>query len=482
MSSVKTNILLNGINTVTTILFPVITFPYAARVLMPDGIGAVNFLNSIISYIVLLTSLGIPMYAVKEVAKYRDDIRLRNMVTVEILILSSFLCLCGYIAVWILAEYVPQIHRQQALFYVLSLTILFTGIGATWFYQGIEDFKFITIRALAIRTLAAASLFVFVKTPSDLIIYGFILVGSTVGNNIINLVHLKKHINFSSIEWKNIRIKRHIKPAFQVFILNLIISLYIQLNSIMLGFISGDEAVGYFTAGNKISHIGLTVISSLGTVLLPRCANLLQTGNLKGFASVIGKSLNVTLLLALPITVGLIILAVPTTLLFCGDDFEPAIPILYVTAPVVIFVSLTNLMGIQVLYPMNKVRIVIWSVAGGAILNIILNIILIPLYGALGAGVSTLIAEASVFAIQLFMGRNFYPFKTTSFFNWKIISATLIMGICVSVSLYFSENISSQVIIGISIGIVSYSCALLILQEKLFMEIILNLKNKLFHH
>ena len=482
MASVKTNIILNGINTVTSIVFPVITFPYTARVLMPDGIGAVNFLNSIISYIVLLTSLGIPMYAVKEVAKYRDDIKLRNKVTTEILILSSVLCLIGYVAVWILAEFVPQIHKQQALFYVLSLTIVFTAIGATWFYQGIEDFKFITVRALIIRTLSAACLFIFVKTPSDLILYGWIIVVSTVGNNIINLIHLRKHIDYKSIEWRTLKIMRHLAPALQVFILNLIISLYIQLNSIMLGFMSGDEAVGFFTAGNKISHIGLTLISSLGTVLLPRCANLLQSGDKEGFERVIGKSLNVTLLLSLPITIGLMVLATPITLIFCGDDFGPAIPVLLVTAPVVIFVSLTNLIGIQVLYPMDKVNLVIWSVSGGAITNILFNILLIPTYAAFGAGISTLIAEFSVMTLHMTLGKTYLPFNMAKFINWKIILSALIMGILIWLSMFLTNKMIVQLVVGLVIGVSAYSCSLLFFREPMITEILITLKNKIVKH
>lgn len=375
MASVKKNIILNGINTVTGILFPVITFPYAARVLLPEGIGAVNFLNSIISYIVLLTSLGIPLYAVKEVAKYHDDKISRDKVTVEIIILSTVLCLFGYIAVWILAKYVPQIHQQSSLFYILSLTIVFTSIGVNWFYQGIEDFKFITIRAIIIRTLAAAALFLFVKDASDLLIYGMITVGSTVGNNFINFIHLRKHISLKHLEFKQLHFLRHLKPSLHVFILNLIISLYIQLNSIMLGFMAGDDAVGYFTAGTKISHIGLTLIGSLGTVLLPRCSHLLKIGDKTAFGSIINKSLNLTLAIALPMAAGFMLLASQITLVFCGDEFQPAVIVLILNAPVVIFISLTNLMGIQILYPMDKINIVIFSVTVGAVLNFIFNLI-----------------------------------------------------------------------------------------------------------
>lgn len=481
MPSVKGNIILNGINTVTGIIFPVITFPYAARVLLPDGIGAVNFLNSIVSYIVLLTSLGIPMYAVKEVAKYRDDKDKRDKITVEILILSTILCLIGYVAVWALAEFVPHIHAQSALFYILSLTIIFTGIGANWFYQGIEDFKFITIRGIIIRTLSALALFIFVKDSSDLLIYGFVVVGSTVGNNILNFIHLRKYIKPSKIKWHELKIIPHLKPSLQVFILNLIISLYIQLNSIMLGFMAGDVEVGYFTAGTKISHIGLTIISSLGTVLLPHCAHLLKAGQMDEFKSVINKSLNVTLALSLPMMVGLMILAAPITIIFCGGEFVDSIPVLYLNAPVIVFISLTNVMGIQILYPMDKIKIVIWSVTGGAISNLILNFILIPQFGAIGAAISTLIAEFSVLVIQLIAGRRYYPFSVKNIINLRYILGTLIMGLAVYLSALAINSNLIQLLIGVTVGVVVYCIYLLLIKDSLMLEVKSLVLNK-FHH
>lgn len=465
----------------TGILFPVITFPYAARVLMPEGIGAINFLNSIIGYIVLLTSLGIPMYAVKEVAKYRDDKAKRDQITVEIIILSFILCLLGYVAVWILAKYVPQIHQQASLFYILSLTIVFSTIGVNWFYQGIEDFKFITIRAIIIRTLSAVSLFLFVKDSSDLLIYGIIIVGSTVGNNIINFIHLRKHIDRKIINLRSLNIRQHIKPAFEVFILNLIISLYIQLNSVMLGFISGDEQVGYFTAGTKITHIGLTIISSLGTVLLPRCSHLLKIGDYGGFSTIINKSLNLTLALSLPMMAGLMILAGPVTMIFCGEEYFDSIPILYLNAPVIVFISLTNVMGIQILYPKDKVNIVILSVTAGAVSNLVLNFILIPPYGAYGAAISTLIAEFMVLIAQIIYGRKYYPFRTKALFNRHYILATLIMSIIVyPVVMIFEDNIF-KLIFGIIAGILAYTGSLICMRDSLTIDLISTIKNKLNH-
>lgn len=471
MASIKGNIILNSINTITGIIFPVITFPYAARILLPEGIGTVNFLNSIISYIVLLTSLGIPLYAVKEVAKYHDKKVQRDKITVEIIILSSILCFLGYIIVWALATFVPQINAQSSLFYILSLTIVFTSLGVNWFYQGVEDFKFITLRAIAVRTIAAAALFLFVKSPADLLIYGWVLVGSTVGNGVINFIHLRKYIDIGNISLKNINLSKHIGPTFQVFLLNILGSLYIQLNSIMLGFISGDESVGYFTAGTKISHIGLTLISSLSTVLLPRCTYLINSSDYQGFKSLIAKSINITLSIAMPMTLGLMILASPITIIFCGQEYADSIPVLIINAPIIIFISLTTITGVQILYPLDKIKIMMWSFAGAALMNIVLNLLLISKFGAVGASFSSLAAEVTVFFVQLYWGRQYYPFKPSALFNIKYVLGCLLMGACVFPVTLVADSNWSQLIIGVLIGVSVYTIYLSYIEAPIYTDV-----------
>lgn len=479
LASIKSNIILNGINTGTSILFPILTFPYAARVLLPDGIGTVNFLNSIVSYIVLLTSLGIPMYAVKEIARCQNDTTLRNRTVVEIIILSTILCALGYILVWGLARYIPQIHAQSALFYILSLAIVFNAVGVNWFYQGIEDFKFITVRAIIIRTLVAAALFIFVKGPSDILIYGLTVVGSTVGNNIINLIHLRKYLDWKGLSLAEMNIMKHVKPSFQVFILNLIISLYLHLNTIMLGFMAGDDAVGFFTAGNKISHIAMTLISSMSTVLLPRCSSLLKCGDTVGFASVTRKSLNFTLASSLPLCVGLMILATPVIRLFCGPEYSEAVPVLVITAPVIIFICLTSVMGIQILYPMDKVNLVILSVSGGAVVNLAINILLIPRYAATGAAVGATLAELTVLILQMIYGRRHFPFRLSELFNRNYAAATAIMGVAVYLSTMAISSDIARLVIGVSTGVIIYATVLAALKDALFAELLRSVRQKL---
>ena len=472
MSSLKTNVVLNFVNTLTGIVFPVITFPYAARILLPEGIGTVNFLQSIVSYIVLLTSLGIPMYAVREVARYRDDEHKRNVTTVEIILLSILLCLGGYVIVWLLGEYVPQVNAQLALFYVLSLTILFTSLGVNWFYQAVEDFKFITVRALVFRFLAMISLFVFVKTKDDLLAYALISVGASVGNNIINFIHLRKYVSFRQLNWSELRIWRHLRPSLHIFVFNLITSIYLNLNTVMLGFMQGDSAVGLYTAGNKISHIVLMVVASLGVVMLPRCANLIERGQLDEFASVTRKSYRFVTALSLPVTLGLMLLAVPVIALFCGQEFSDAVPVLYWTAPVIIFISLSNVFGIQILYPQGQENLVIWSTVGGAVFNFILNLWLIPLWSYTGAAISTFVAELVVLLIQVLWGKRYIPFPMFDKSHLHYMLAAVVMVICLLPLFHFITGAWLQLIACSILGILIYSAVLWLFKDELFKEML----------
>lgn len=275
--SVKVNYILNLINTGSQMLFPLITFPYACRVIDADGIGQVNFFQSIINYISIFTCLGIPMYAIREIARVRNDIVKMNRTAIEILLLHSLLSLIGYLIVVLLCFVVPQIQADVVLFLILSLTIFFTAIGCEWFYQGIEDFKYITIRGLVIKVIALALLFIFVRSKDDILLYGCYVVFGVLGGNIFNFFRLRKYIHKENVIFSELRIKRHIKPVLKVFSFSLVTSVYLQLNTVLLGFMKSATAVGYFVASTKIMQMVKGVSSSLGTVMMPRISNLVAT-------------------------------------------------------------------------------------------------------------------------------------------------------------------------------------------------------------
>lgn len=407
--SVKVNYILNLINTGTQMLFPLITFPYVCRVIEADGIGQINFFQSIISYISLFTCLGIPMYAIREIARDRSDVVQMNRTAMEILLLHSMLTLVGYAIVAILCLTVPQIQVNIPLFLILSLTIFFTAIGCEWFYQGIEDFKYITIRGLIIKTVSVVLLFIFVKSKTDLLYYGCYTVFGVLGGNIFNFFRLRKYIHRENIIFSELHIKRHIKPVLKVFSFSVVTSIYLQLNTVLLGFLKNALAVGYFAAATKVMQMLLTMSVCLGSVMMPRASHLIAENKEDEFNRLIQKSYDFTLAIALPITIGLIFCAPSLITALCGVKFEHSILPSQIIAPIILMVAISNVFGIQVLFPKGKINIVTLSCGIGAVADLILNLCLIPFFSYIGTSIAYLGAEVATTVSMYFIGRKYIP-------------------------------------------------------------------------
>ena len=407
--SVKVNYILNLINTGTQMLFPLITFPYVCRVIEADGIGQINFFHSIISYISLFTCLGIPMYAIREIARDRSDVVQMNRTAMEILLLHSMLTLVGYAIVAILCLTVPQIQVNIPLFLILSLTIFFTAIGCEWFYQGIEDFKYITIRGLIIKTVSVVLLFIFVKSKTDLLYYGCYTVFGVLGGNIFNFFRLRKYIHRENIIFSELHIKRHVKPVLKVFSFSVVTSIYLQLNTVLLGFLKNALAVGYFAAATKVMQMLLTMSACLGSVMMPRASHLIAENKEDEFNRLIQKSYDFTLAIALPMTIGLIFCAPSLITALCGVKFEHSILPSQIIAPIILMVAISNVFGIQVLFPKGKINIVTLCCGIGAVADLILNLCLIPFFSYIGTSIAYLGAEVATTVSMYFIGRRYIP-------------------------------------------------------------------------
>ena len=407
--SVKVNYILNLINTGTQMLFPLITFPYVCRVIEADGIGQINFFQSIISYISLFTCLGIPMYAIREIARDRSDVVQMNRTAMEILLLHSMLTLVGYAIVAILCLTVPQIQVNIPLFLILSLTIFFTAIGCEWFYQGIEDFKYITIRGLIIKTVSVVLLFIFVKSKTDLLYYGCYTVFGVLGGNIFNFFRLRKYIHRENIIFSELHIKRHIKPVLKVFSFSVVTSIYLQLNTVLLGFLKNALAVGYFAAATKVMQMLLTMSACLGSVMMPRASHLIAENKEDEFNRLIQKSYDFTLAIALPMTIGLIFCAPSLITALCGVKFEHSILPSQIIAPIILMVAISNVFGIQVLFPKGKINIVTLCCGIGAVADLMLNLCLIPFFSYIGTSIAYLGAEVATTVSMYFIGRKYIP-------------------------------------------------------------------------
>lgn len=480
-SSVKKNFALNLINTISGLLFPLITFPYASRILLAEGIGQVQFFQGIIGYIALCTALGIPMYAIREIARVRNDRELCSRTSVEILLLHSGLTLIGYAIVAVLVATVTQIQVDIPLFLLLSTNLFFTAIGATWFYQGIEDFKYITIRAIVVRLFSLVCLFIFVKEKSDLFCYATISVTAEVGSNLFNFFRLRKYIDISRLRLKELHPLRHLKPALRIFAMNLVISIYVNLDSVMLGFLKDEKAVGYYAASTRITKSILGVVQSLGTVLLPRISNLVSNHRMEEFHQLANKAFRFMLMLSLPLTVGLIFMASSLIHLFCGSGFEPSILTTQIMAPIILFISLSGIMCWQILFPLDKEKWVVYATMSGAIVNFTLNWILIPSYAQYGAGIATSIAECLVTIVAILLARKLAPVQLWNRQILDYVMGTLLMTLFLGGLTYFVTNEIRFAVIGVPVSILLYGSYLWFRKDEFVIQaqsIFINLLNK----
>ena len=478
MPGIKTNYAYNLINTVSGLLFPLLTFPYAARVLMADGIGQVQFFTSIITYISLFAGIGIPLYAVREIARVRDNAAEQAKTAVEILSLHLLLALAGYVIVAVLCLTVAEIKADIPLFLLLSLQLILTVIGCEWFYQGVEEFRYITVRNLIVKSIATVCLFIFVRTRDDLMLYALYTVLIAAGNNIFNFFRLRKYVCGQPFRLADLNIFRHFRPALRIFVLNLITSIYVNLDTVMLGFISGATSVGYYTGATKLTRMLISVITALGTVMIPKMSHLYVSGKTAEFDRLAGKALSFAHFLGLPMMAGLIILAPDLIYIFCGHGYAPAAGTLRIIAPILLFIPLSNVMGIQILYPQGKEKYVIISTSVGAALNFLLNLLLIPVLQQDGAAIATVIAECSVTLTQAIIAARFIPGRIFSSAYANYYVGTLLMSaVCAGIYSAGLPALANIIVIPLA-GALIYGLWLLLRKDSLAEEILRTLSQR----
>lgn len=474
--SVKVNTILSLIQKIMNLCMPLITFPYASRILLPEGIGKVNFSHSITGYFSILAGLGISSYAIRECSKIRDDINKFSKMVKELFLINIFSMLCSFLLLFLTLFFFDSLQPYISLTVICSSSIFFETIGLSWVYSSHEDFKFVTLTTIFFQILSLIYLFLFVKSSSDIIEYTIFGVIATNFTNFLCFIHSKHYVN-----WKikcKLEFKKHFKPIFTLFAMTAAQSVYLILDTTILGLISGDEAVGYYSAATKINKMALGIITAMSTVLLPRLSYYIEMEKEK-YYSLLQKSLNILLALSIPMAMGLFVLSDQLILLFCGIHFKESIIPMKILVPLVLEIPLSVFFHQQIFLPNRKDFYSLLTVISGALINFILNMILIPKWSYYGACISTLIAEFSVMLVSLILTNQSVP-KFFSFF--KYIYQYVIASIVMAVVILIEQNIIHidslyLIIIEITTGIFIYFLILLFLKNK-YLSFILHLKNK----
>lgn len=470
--SVKTNYLLTLANAVTGILFPMISFPYASRILMADGIGQVNFFQSIISYFTLIACLGIPTYAIRKVARLKDDPAQLSHTVTEILIFNSILTFVVYLVALTVGAFVAKISVDYPLFILMSLSIGLTSMGCEWFYQGREDFKYITVRGIIVKTIATILMFVLVRDKQDVLWYGLYTVVGSVGGNVFNMVRLRKFVKRKHIRRSQLRPMRHMRPALKVFMIYAMTTIYLQFNTIMLGFIDDSASVGYYAGATRIMRIAIEIVAALGVAMLPRMSQYIKAGDQIKFAEMAQKAYGFVIALTLPMALGMAIVSPILIPIFCGDSYEPAILTLSIVAPAIIAIGIANVLSVQILYPQEKENLILRASFVGLIVSIVSNLILIPVLSQNGAAISLVLTEISVTLTMGIVGRNYIPVKYLGRrFVMRLVSA-MIMGVTSWIVMQIEMPQGVSLIISIITGVTVYASALIITRDPVAFEII----------
>lgn len=398
--SIKKNIVMSIIQTTSNFLFPLVTYSYVARVLMAEGTGKVAFVQSVLSYFSYFAALGISGYGMRECAKVRDNKEKLSEITHELFIINMISTIFAYIALILVLFIIKRFHAYIALFVAMGLNILLQTLGMEWLYKALEKYTYITIRSIVFKSISVLLIFLLIKEPKDYVRYAALTIFSTGASNVLNFVHARKYIDYKKIKFYNLKI--HLKPIIVFFMSSIIITVYAQFDTIMLGLMRGDAEVGIYNAALKMKTVVLSVSTAVTSVLSPRMVVYVEKGENENFKELLVKSLRLSCVLLFPLVFFVLLNTKDIILFVCGAEYLPAVPTLIVLMICVFALMLTNIFGNHILISKNDEKRYSVSVFLGMWINLCLNRILIPKYASVGAAIATLVTE--VFNVY-WMGR-----------------------------------------------------------------------------
>ncbi|MDE5944148.1 MAG: flippase [Rikenella sp.] len=406
MSATK-NVIYNILINVLNVAVPIVTVPYVSRVFGVENIGVVNFALTYASYFTLFIYLGIPIYGTREIGKLRNAPIQRDYVVSElfnIMLVSSLIFTAGYV---VSIAVVPTLRQEWPFLMAAGVGLLFSSFNVDWYYTGRENLKISAVRNLIVKAVGLMILFVWIRTPNDLLLY---LVLNALTNGLAQVwtfVYMLRHD--VRLRWRRLKIKRHLKPVIVLSLSSLAISIYTMLDVLMLGFLSTYTEVGYYSSAIKISRLLLPVVTASAMVAIPRIAHLYKENDISELRRVTDKSFSFMSLLAPPITIGLVVISSPFVPFFFGAEFVGAVPSMMIVSLLVILIGINNFYGPQILVPTDNEKWFLYAVLFGTGSNFLLNLFFIPRWGAVGASWASVVAETIVTGMVMWFAYRLVP-------------------------------------------------------------------------
>lgn len=468
--SLKVNAMLNGIKTMMSIFFPLVTFPYATRVLQVENLGKVNFSSSVVSYFTLLAALGVSTYAIREGSANKNDNNKFNEFASQVFTINVISTVVAYLALFFIILLAPSLREYKILLFIQSSTIIFNTIGVEWIYSIYEDYAYLTIRSLIFQLVSMLLLFLLVKDTVDYYIYAVIIVLSNVGSNVLNYMHSRMYCKIKLT--KKLNLKKHLKPILIIFSTSIATTIYVNSDLTMLGVMVGDYAVGLYSVSTKVYSVIKTVLSAVIIVTLPRLSFYLSNDMGEKYKNTVSKIFNSLSLLTLPTVVGINLLCNQIVMIISGVNYIEANVSLRILSIALVFSNFASFTTASVLLPMKKEKYILMATIASALVNVMLNLFLIPMFHQNGAALTTAIAELLVFLISYYHARKFIKIDgvvknlATSSIGCvaMIVVSSIIKLFVVSTTLYTVFTIVGSIVI--------YLMVLLLLKNNLALELL----------
>ena len=444
---------------VLAIIVPLITSAYVSRVLRPAGVGANAFTNSIIQYFILLASMGIGYYGNRQIAYVRENREKMAKTFWEIQIVKTIMTLVSCIAFVVFMLFYT---RQADYMWAQSINLIAVAFDISWFYEGIENFKVTVLKNSLVKVVSMIAIFVFIKNPSDVTLYIIILAISTLLGNLTLWPNIRRDL--PRVNYRILNPWPHFLPMIELFVPQIAIQVYVQLNRTMLGVMVNETAAGFYQYSDSLVKMTLALVTATGTVMLPHVANAFSKGNMNQVNAMLYKSFDFVSSMAYPMMFGLAAVSLTLAPKYYGPGYDPVGKAMMIESFVILMIGWSNVLGVQYLLPIHKQKEFTISVTLGAFVNIILNVPLIHFWGLNGAMVATSISELSVTAYQLFAVRHLLNFRDLFHGSWKYFISSFLMFIVV---FWMNRNLRDtwlMMFIEIIVGILIYGLLVFVLR------------------
>lgn len=403
MRSLRKNYFYSVLLVMANYVFPFLTYPYVSRVLGVTGIGACNFVDSIINYFILFSTLGIETLGVREIAKHRGDKESLNRTFSNIFVVNLSLTGVMLALLFVATAVVPQLSAHKDLMYIGAFKLVFNCLLMDWMFKGLEDFQLITRRTIILKTLYVAAVFLFVRQRGDVWVYYLLSSLLVVCNAIVNMLLAHRRVRLTL---RGLRFFSTFKSLLALGVYAILTSMYTTFNVSFLGFISGEEEVGFYTTATKICYLILAVFTAFTDVMLPHMSSLVSSGDMDRFKDRFRMAVDFILALSLPIVIWLAFMAPDVVQVIAGSEFGGAVLPLRIIAPLIFIIAFEQILVLQTLLPLGRDKLLLRNSAIGAALGLALNVALVPVLAAIGSSIVWLCIELLILVLSQRAVRN----------------------------------------------------------------------------